>query len=309
MKRRLNPPLRFVLAFSLLVLSACDRKHNPLMETPSGSVTSVTMTIPQIETKNAPFLRLFVQVRDQSNNPLNTFKPANFSILENGAAAFPTEVGAVSEGLYIVLVIDRSGSMDSETYDGSGVSRNTAATSAATDFINGLGSSDQLAIIQFDNEAVLSSDFTSSKAALISSLTTIGFGGSTAFYDGVVMAGGLLSTKQGRKFIIAMGDGDDNSSTASVTDVINAVQASGASGYTVALGADVDTTNYSLISESTDAESYTSLDGVSLSSIFLSILDKYQELIYVSYRQMQNHGTLELFLNYGTVTGHASRDY
>lgn len=308
-KRLLPPLLQAGGAAVLLLLAGCSRKNNPLLSTPSG-VSSVSLEIPQIDSSKAPENRVFLSVRDGSSNPLTSFKLGDFSLLENGRPGVPAEAGLVTDTLYVVLVMDRSGSMAASA--GGGLTRNQAANTAAVNLVNALGATDQMALVEFDSTVKLTVDFTSDKNALITAINAGTPGSATALYDGVFTGAGVLNRRAGRRLLLAMSDGADNSSSHSLQETIEHVNRIGVSAYTVSLGDDLnagDLQNYRMLAESTNGQTFSSSDGTNLSSIFLNILNKMADLVYVKYRKRSESGTLTVYLNYGALTASATRRY
>ncbi len=289
-------PLSVLLAAAMLA-TGCSRKNNPLLSTPPSGVSGLSISIPQIDGSGAPDDRIFLSVRDNSNSPLTDFQLGNFSILEGGAPGVPYEVGKVNDPLYLALVIDRSGSMGGPTG-----SRTLAANAAATALINALGATDSAALVEFDHTVNLTVNFTTNKSALISAVNGYAgqLDGATAAYDGAVTGGQLLTGQPGRRLLLVLTDGEDNSSSSTLEQCIQKVNNGGLSAYTVGLGLDPATNAVGVdalqrIASATGGIYYSSSDGSDLTSVFLNILDRMNSLVYVKYRRRgRDHGLCEL---------------
>lgn len=282
-----------------LATTGCDRKNNPLLASVSGGVTSTTLAIPQIDTASDNDVnRIFVSVLDNLGNPLTGFLLGNFSILEGGKPGVPFEVGRVTDPLYLALIIDRSGSMAG--------SNTTAANTAATDLVNALGVSDFAALIEFANDVAVTVDFTTDKSALNTAIATGVASGGTALYDAIIVGAGLLNTRPGRRLLIVLTDGDDTASTSDAAGAIGSVNSAGLSCYPVGLGLFFNAAVLQQIATDTGGTYASSADGTGLSSIFLDILDRFNNLNFIRYRR-RSRGPILVYLNYGDITANAQK--
>lgn len=276
----------------------CDRKNNPLFGPVSSSVTSATLFIPQIDTSNSENSRIFVSAVDQSANPIGDFRLGNFDIFEGDSPGIPFNVGAVTEPLYLALVIDRSGSMSG--------SNETAANTAAISLINALGSTDSAAIIEFESTVRIVQNFTSDKTTLINVINAGVSSGATAVYDATTQGAQLLQNAAGRRLLLVLTDGDDNSSTNSVGSAINEVNSKGLSAYMVGLGTFINEAALQQIATETGGQYSSSLTGADLSTIFLGILNRFNNLTFIQYHR-RSRGTIHVNLTYGGVRASAQK--
>jgi VWFA-related protein len=128
-----------------------------------------------------------------------------------------------------MLVMDVSGSMDKNgKIDG--------AKAAAKAYVDQMRSGDQAGLMIYNTKSNYVQPLTQDHAVLNSAIDGIQTGGDTAMYDALVAAEEALKDVQGRKAIIAVTDGLDNSSTHKADDVINAIGPSGLSISTIGLG-------------------------------------------------------------------------
>ncbi|MBI5555521.1 MAG: VWA domain-containing protein, partial [Elusimicrobia bacterium] len=195
----------------LFFLNACEKKTTPILSEPTSSIYAISAVCTQVETKDFPYTRAFCSITEQNDQPLFGFEKGNFSLVENGNPTPVDEVKNVdnsTDPLSVVLVLDRSGSME---YSGATGSLDTAAIN----FVNQLGTKDEAEIINFDHKVVVTQGFTTNHGQLINGITNYAdLGGKTALYDAIGQAVTDLSSRKGRKFILAMTDGWENSSTA-----------------------------------------------------------------------------------------------
>ena len=287
--------LALIAAFAL---TACDRRSDGLFGVRDPGVTSASMLIPQVDTEGGPTNRIFVSVTDGGGSPMSGFQVGDFSILEGGEPGVPFEVGPVFEPLYLVLVIDRSGSMIG--------ARETAANTAAVDLVNALSGTDFGALVEFSGTVRLTVGFTANKTTLVNAINGGTSSGSTALYDAVAESAAVLQSQAGRRLMVVLTDGDDTASTETIETAIAEVNRRGQSAVMVGLGSSFNTAALQQIAVDTDGSFHSSADGTDLSAIFLAVLERFNNLHYVKYRRRQS-GPVRVFLNYGAITTEAEK--
>jgi len=89
---------------------------------------------------------------------------------------------------------------------------------------------DRIAIVIFNDDVKILSDFTTDRERLFKTLDEFDAGGGTAYYDALAytLVEILKPTKQNRSAIVVISDGDDNRSFLSFNDLIPSIQESGA---------------------------------------------------------------------------------
>lgn len=299
---RIYRAIASVLTLALIMpVTGCSRKNNPIFGPRDNSVTAVQLFIPQIDTTNSENNRIFASVVDQLDNPVTGFKMGNFSVLEGGEPGVPFDVSPVTEPLFLMLVIDRSGSMGS----GPG-SRTEAANAAAVDLVNALSSSDYAAILEFESTTNLTLGFTNDKTLLINTINAGGPLGATALYDGTVDAANYVQSQPGRRLLLVLTDGEDNASAATIEGAISHVNRLGLSAYMVGLGNGISEATVEQMGRETGGDHFTSTTGTDLSAIFLSILSRFNNMYYIKYRR-RSRGSISLFVNYGDLSDRADK--
>jgi len=271
----------------------CGERSNGILSDPPAGVTAVTLFIAQVDTSGTIVNRIFVFAEDQVGTVLSGFKIGNFSILEDGKVGVPFEVGPVLDPLYLALAIDRSGSMSG--------SRTTAANAAAEDLINALDTADSAAIIDFESSVTVTVDFTADKGKLVTAIRAGVASGGTALYDAIDKSADLLKGQPGRRLLVVLTDGADTASSGSMGSAISTVNSNGLSAYTVGLGTGFEAAILAEIANQTGGSFNSSAIGTDLTSIFLSILNRFNNLTYIKYRRRQS-GQITVFLNYGNLT-------
>ena len=129
----------------------------------------------------------------------------------------------------IVLVVDRSGSMEERIAD---------AREAVRRFISSIGEQEEVAILAFSSDSELVHDFSRDRRSLDAAAAgAIYAGGGTALYDAMMQAVGRLEDYPGNRAIILLSDGaDSQSSEAGAFDVLRALSRKNIRLYAIALG-------------------------------------------------------------------------
>lgn len=197
----------FLLCGFLLLLSAVDAQEPQItIRTEVGLVNIVFAAI------------------DKDGRPVPGLKAEDFQVFDNKQPQeieYFSDLGKESDvPLTIALLIDTSGSVkDSLEYE---------KTTAAEFFKETLRPKKDLAlIIQFDSEVNLVQDFTQNYDDLLNGLDSLKAGNSTSLYDAVYLAAEeKLKHETGRKVMVIIADGEDNSSKVRKEEAIEAAQRS-----------------------------------------------------------------------------------
>jgi VWFA-related protein len=184
---------------------------------PSSNLKSKTI----IRTEVA-LVDIVVTAVDSNGRHIPGLQSDDFEVFDNRQPQTIEYFGEHGKGgkmpLTIVLLVDTSRSVRNKLeYE-----KKTAA-----EFFQQLLQSDkdQAMIIQFDSRVSLVQDFTKSSASLIEALDGLKVGNSTSLYDAVYLAAeGKLKYANGRKVMIILSDGDDNSSRVKREEAMEAAQ-------------------------------------------------------------------------------------
>jgi VWFA-related protein len=151
-----------------------------------------------------------------------------FRVFENGVAQpikkFLREDVPVSMG----LIVDNSGSMDTKRQE---------VEASALALVKASNTQDEVFIVNFNEAAVLDQPLTADIKALERGLAKIDSIGSTAMRDAIRMSIDYLKEngKRDKKVLVVVTDGDDNSSTGTLEDLIKDAQQGEVLIYTVGL--------------------------------------------------------------------------
>lgn len=306
----------FIVIFLSFVILGCSKKSDPLLLGPSSGTTSVTARCTQVDNSRFPENRAFVIILDQNNNPITNFALGNFSVAENGKPEVVINVKAVNNAadpLSAVLVIDQSGSM--EISIGGGKDRLDAAKEAAIAFVSALGASDQAEIILFSSTIEVKQSFTSDKNLLIDAINSATPTAATAAYDAIARGITDLVGRVGRKVVVGLTDGADNSSSSYATSdaLVTYANSYGVPVYTVGIvsgGSDADPAALKNIADNTGGMYFSDSQGT-LTQAFQQILTQINNQVQVEFKSLvgEKPRTLKVYLNYGSLTTNCTKIY
>ncbi|MDQ3800874.1 MAG: VWA domain-containing protein, partial [Acidobacteriota bacterium] len=126
--------------------------------------------------------------------------------------------------LSILLLLDVSGSVENYV---------DFIRKAARNFINTVDKRDRIAVLTFNEDVKVISNFTTDRARLSESLDTFDAGGGTGYYDALAysLVDTLRPLKGERTAIVVLSDGDDNRSFLPFESLLGSIQESGALVY------------------------------------------------------------------------------
>ena len=165
--------------------------------------------------------KVLVNVTDINNRAIFDLRKEDFSVSESGEEREILAVEPTTAPFNLVLVLDVSGSVDNYV---------NFIRKAARSFVNTVDKRDKIAVIIFNDDVRVISNFTTDKIKLSESLDTFDAGGATAYYDALayVLTETLRPLRGERTAIVALTDGDDNRSFLSFDALLGSIQESGA---------------------------------------------------------------------------------
>lgn len=200
----LDPPWRFAWdagdTLRSRTLRAKAYASNGL--TATGRVT--TRAIMGAQRARVTLVEVFCTVRDEQGGYVTTLKKDDFTVLEAGKPQQIAVFSSEPKPLHLTLLIDTSASMKDDD-------RIEIAREAAAGFVDALEPSDAAALVAFSDAPRLLSKPTADKKALSAELATVEAKGGTALYDALLAGVDLLKEIEGKKAIILLSDGRDES--------------------------------------------------------------------------------------------------
>jgi len=240
-----------------------------------GCSGNFAQTLPSPDGVPAGLDTRFPLLNTSTQTPITGANAGNFTVEEKPAGAADTEYRTArvtslvedtqtSGGQYnVALVLDRSGSMSG--------SRINDLKAAATEFVNLLGDNDQVEIVSYDDVITVEQTFTSDKALLNAAISGLYARNLTASWSaankGLQDVAALQST--GYKAVMLMTDGDDNSSSITLAQLIANANAADVPIYCVAFQApSTAEANLQQLATSTGAMAWFPFDAASISAAF-----------------------------------------
>jgi tight adherence protein B len=149
-----------------------------------------------------------------------------WTVRESGVRRPVKVAGLPTDPAEVVLVMDTSGSMKGSALAG--------ARQAASTFIDRMPAAVDLAVVGFGNAPYVASGFTKDHAAAKSAINGLTASGETAFYDAIGTASGLF-TSGTHHAVVALTDGKDTASRATLADAVDRLHETSASYDGIAL--------------------------------------------------------------------------
>jgi VWFA-related protein len=182
----------------------------------------------QIISVNVDLVNVLFTVADRKGKFITSLTKDDFRILEDNKPQVITNFSNETDlPLTIALLVDTSGSIrDKLRFE----------QEAAIEFFYSAlkKNKDKALVITFDSGVDLLQDFTDDPEQLSEAVRKMRAGGGTSLYDAIYLAvTEKLSKQTGRRVIILISDGDDNSSRISLTETLEAAQRNDVSIYSI----------------------------------------------------------------------------
>ncbi|MCS7238821.1 MAG: VWA domain-containing protein [Thermoguttaceae bacterium] len=190
--------------------------------------------ITQVDITRFPEVTVFFRVLDSSGKSLGQLCCDKVDVEEDGRRARILQI--LDKGSFPIttaLVVDCSGSMADAV---AGATKLDAAKKACHEFLKLSRPTDKNCLIQFNTVATVVCQFEAPLDHLHRSVDALQAGGNTAWRDAVVEALNMLAVRQGRRSVILLTDGQDNSSVRSIALVIENARKIQVPVYAIALG-------------------------------------------------------------------------
>lgn len=250
-----------------------------------------------------------------NGEPAGNLQMGELAITEDGKRVEIASLElADDDSIQLAVVLDTSGSMSG--------GKMQAARSAAAQFISGLGSTDQAAVISFDSQVRTEIGFTNNlpEARRILESLDATAGAGTCLYDALYDAITLTATiPSGRRAIIVLTDGVDELPDGSICskyreeDVTNLARAGGTRVpiYTVGLGSRIDAAMLERIADATGGRYQFASDEGKLNGLFNSLLSQLRTQYRATYISTSAPGPHNLVMeaNIDGQTVRALRDF
>jgi Ca-activated chloride channel homolog len=184
-------------------------------ENPESSDSNVFVFRKQVEE-----VVLHATVVDDKQRIVTSLDKDDFNVYENGSPQIITSFRHEDIPVAMGIVVDNSGSMRE---------KRQKVNAAALNLVRASNASDEVCIVNFNDEYYLDQDFTSNINKLREGLEKIEARGGTALYDAVVATSDHLKkdAKLEKKVILVVTDGEDNESAETLEQAVRRLQGDG----------------------------------------------------------------------------------
>ncbi len=198
----------------------------------------VSVLIGSIDKSGFPEIAVDFEVRNPDDTPLLDAREEDFRVFEDSnqveVIEFEAPKSVEQVQTTVVLVVDYSGSM--AEIDASGARKIDTLKRAVRTFLELIPEGSQVAVVAFSDAIRVISPFTTDTTQVRRAVDQLEPDGGTRYYDAVVEALNVISEVSGRRALVALTDGEDTSSNATLSDAAVAAQSLGLPLYTLGLG-------------------------------------------------------------------------
>jgi Ca-activated chloride channel homolog len=239
-------------------------------------------------TVDVNLVNMLFTVADRKGKFVTNLKKEDFRVFEDDRLQVISQFSSETNlPLTIALLVDTSGSIrDKLRFE----------EEAAIEFFYSTlqRGKDKALVISFDSGVELLQDFTDDPEKLADKIRKIRAGGGTSLYDAIYLAvNEKLAETDGRRIVILITDGDDNSSRVSLTETLEAAQRNLVTIYAISTNSaaffgskDQERGDKTIkkFAEETGGKAFFPLKIQDLSSSFLDIHDELRSQYQIGYR-------------------------
>jgi VWFA-related protein len=245
--------------------------------------SNIPIVITNIDTQQYPHVTVYSNLGGEKQEWLyfnKTFKKSDFELEDTNQKITDFTVEKVKNSkTNICITIDKSSSMRGMAL--------REAKNASIEFIRNIGRDDSVGLITFSDNIDVLSDLSKDKERLEGKINSIREGGDTSIYDGGIEAIRKIKDQEGKKIVILLTDGADNSSHSSPEELIEIANQHGVIIYTIGLG-EIQYNVLNNMASRTGGEFYNAPSSVELSMIYEEIQNKINNIYKFSYSIEEN---------------------
>ncbi len=254
----------------------------------------------QWDFSQCPNNTLVVSVTDRYGNSVSGLTSSDFSLLEGGVAV-PVQAASVQQvarELSLAIVIDSSSSLTNSDL--------SLEKAAAKQLIGMMPARDAIAVYSFTQAVVLQQTFTTDHNAALSGVDRISDRGGTAIYDAIIRAAADLGSRNSRRAIVLMTDGEDTSSSGDQAASITGARQAGVPVFTVGFGAGKDPVVLTQIAEQTGAFYSSTSNSPDLQRILFALGSVLTNQYQLSYNSANPSVVQQIALQVNTSSGRSN---
>lgn len=280
------------------------------------AVTALTVTLSQVDSSGYPDIRAYYKVEYADSGETADSIPMEAFVIQEKAESgelLAREIKSVTQlegsaGLNIGLVADISGSISDSDL--------VKMKSVMSDFAGRLeyDFGDMAEVLAFNTAVYEMCGFTNDSAALATGISNMSNYGSTALYDALIAAVNRVMQQSGARCVIAFTDGQDSSSTTSVSSLIDYAKKYSVPIFIIGVGEDVEAYTLEYIAGQTGGMYWYIDDLQQLQEVYSSIYTAQKKLYMVEYETSTDLGELEtrhiyVSVNSGPLRGVSEDSY
>jgi VWFA-related protein len=284
--RRILIVLILVFAVSSVVTAQREQQKPPAI--PAAPAAQAPRSATDTISVDVNLVNILFTVADRKGKFVTNLRKEDFRVFEDDKLQIITNFSSETNlPLTIALLVDTSGSIrDKLRFE----------EEAAIEFFYSTlqRGKDKALVISFDSGVELLQDFTDDPERLADKIRKIRAGGGTSLYDAIYLAvNEKLAGQDGRRIVILITDGDDNSSRVSLTETLEAAQRNDVTIYSISTNSaaffgskDQERGDKTLkkLAEETGGKPFFPLKIQDLSSSFLDIHDELRSQYQIGYR-------------------------
>jgi VWFA-related protein len=286
----MNKKTIFILLILItsLILFGCTESgpYSNLSDTDTNSLEIIYQQLDDTGTNP----RIYFLIKNDKNQLIDLLTQGNFELFYNNEKIPFTLVSKTTEKLNFGLVIDRSNSMIwDKPYNPLPIEEQplTHVKNTLNEFVSNLRPDDEAAVIAFAKTSLIITGFTNSKEYLNKKITSITAGPSTAVYDGIYNGLNLTLTQPGRKAIIVLTDGANNSGEFTKKEIIELSKLSKIPIYLIGYST-MENTKYEKellkeIATSTGGQFFESSEANKINAIYSEIQNELNKQYYITF--------------------------
>ena len=237
-----------------------------------------------LEEVDVELVEIHATVLDPEGRPVRDLRPEETSVREDGEPQRIVRFEPVSEQpVHLAVVVDASASM---------VDHLPAVRKAAAGFLEAfLTPRDRAALVVFHDKPRLLETLTSDVSALAEEIAGFSAEGNTALYDSIVFALHHLTGIRGRKALLVLTDGKDETSRFDFDQTLAYARSAGTTIYSIGIGTDVLTRRHlAQLADESGGRSFR-VDGSSgLATIYDTIAGELRSGYLVVYQSSRTDG-------------------
>ena len=284
-------PMRRILIVLVLVFavsSIVTAEREQTQRAPASAGPQISRQADDTISVEVNLVNILFTVADRKGKFVTNLQKEDFRVFEDDKHQIITNFSSETNlPLTIALLVDTSGSIrDKLRFE----------EEAAIEFFYSTlqRGKDKALVISFDSGVELLQDFTDDPEKLADKIRKIRAGGGTSLYDAIYLAvNEKLAGQDGRRIVILITDGDDNSSRISLTETLEAAQRNDVTIYAISTNSaaffgrkDQERGDKTLkkLSEETGGKPFFPLKIQDLASSFLDIHDELRSQYQIGYR-------------------------